>query len=94
MDSFFQEESGKVDLSECTKLSVDERLAAPDPDMLGYRIFVVVKVLGHGEKSSASRKLSEALCASRPETWNEYSSANALLIYCENERIIVRNLKV
>ena len=32
--------------------------------------------------------------ASRPETWNEYSSTIALLICCENERTIVRNLKV
>ena len=31
---------------------------------------------------------------SRPETSNEHSSANALLIHCENGRIIVRNLKV
>ena len=54
-------ESGKVDLSECTKLSVDERLVPPDPDMLGYRTFVVVKSLdpglGHCEKRLASRKL-------------------------------------
>ena len=32
LGSLFQVESGKVDLSECTKLSVDERLVAPDPD--------------------------------------------------------------
>ena len=50
-------ESGKVDLSECTKLSVDERLVAPDPDMFGYRTFVVIKALGHGEKRLASRKV-------------------------------------
>ena len=37
-----QVESGKVDLSECIKLSIDERLVAPDPDMLGYRTFVVI----------------------------------------------------
>ena len=77
-----------------TKLSVDESLVAPDPDMFGYRTFVVIKALGHGEKRLASRKLLQSLGASRPETWNEHSSTNALLIYCENERTIVRNLKV
>ena len=30
-------------------------------NMFGYRTFVVVEALGQGEKSSASRKLSEAL---------------------------------
>ena len=45
MGSLFQVESGKVDLSECTKLSVDERLVAPDP-MFGYGTFVVIKALG------------------------------------------------
>ena len=49
--------SGKIDLSECTKLSVDESLVAPDPDMFGYRTFVVIKALGHGEKRLASRKV-------------------------------------
>ena len=42
LGSLIQVESGKVDLSECTKLSIDERLDAPDPDMLGYRTFVVI----------------------------------------------------
>ena len=42
LGSLIQVESGKVDLSECTKLSIDERLVAPDPDMLGYRTFVVI----------------------------------------------------
>ena len=42
LGSVIQVESGKVDLGECTKLSVDERLVAPDPDMLGYRTFVVI----------------------------------------------------
>ena len=45
LGSLFQVESGKVDLSECTKLSVDERLVAPDP-MFGYGTFVVIKALG------------------------------------------------
>ena len=42
LGSLFQVESGKVDLSECSKLSVDESLVAPDPDMFGYRTFVVI----------------------------------------------------
>ena len=53
----FQVESGKVDLCEWAKLSVDESLVAPDPHMFGYRTFVVIKALGHGEKRLASRKL-------------------------------------
>ena len=65
MGSLFQVESGKVGSSECTKLSVDERLVDPDPDMFGYRTFVA---LDYGEKSLASRKLLKALGASRPET--------------------------
>ena len=68
MGSLFQVESGKVDLSECTKLSVDERLVDPDPNMFGYRTFVVIKALDYGEKSLASRKFLKALGASRPET--------------------------
>ena len=70
-------------------ITVDERLVAPDPDMFGYRTFGVIEALGHGEKRLASRKL----LLSRPETWNEYSSTNTLLIYCENERTIVRDFK-
>ena len=31
-------------LSECTKLRVDEKLVAPDPDMFGYRTFVVIRL--------------------------------------------------
>ena len=44
LGSLFQVENGKVDLGECTKLSVDERLVAPDPpaDVFGSRTFVVI----------------------------------------------------
>ena len=31
-------------LSECTKLRVDEKLVAPDPDMFGYSTFVVIRL--------------------------------------------------
>ena len=55
LGSLFQVENGKVDLSECTKLTVDERLVASDPDMFGYRTFVVIKALDHGAKFRRSR---------------------------------------
>ena len=55
LGSLFQVENGKVDLSECTKLSLDERLVASDPDMFGYRTFVVIKALDHGAKFRRSR---------------------------------------
>ena len=44
LGSLFQLENGKVDLGECTKLSVDERLGAPDPpaDVFDSRTFVVI----------------------------------------------------
>ena len=41
----------------------------------------------------ASRRQVETV-SYRPETWKEYSSTIALLICCENERTIVRNLRV
>ena len=31
-------------LSECTKFRIDEKLVAPDPDMFGYRTFVVFRL--------------------------------------------------
>ena len=72
-------------LSECTKLRIDEKLVAPDPDMFGYRTFVAFRLqnprcdFNHYEslRTFCSRTCTVPLFkglgqgASRPQqTWN------------------------